>query len=253
MSISADFTSQQYLDILKLELISIDCIKALSEIVYQTYTLESQIHITDPKYKNYLIEIKIMLKNINERMKVYGGGMEYNDLSGNVAIVRVGEPLETVTYDDIFYYRVYKYVRETLDGIWEYLDIKEILVGAFNYYISQGKIKGEHNIEELTNAFRECIESAAERANLYSHNGWFTVGNEEEEEYGRAPKHKSSRRKHKPTLSKSIHSKSIQSKTRRSKARRSKARRNKHSKSNYDKYKGKKSKPKKSKRVKAKP
>ena len=32
--------------------------------------------------------------------------MEYNDLSGNVTIVRVGEPLETVTYDDIFYYRV---------------------------------------------------------------------------------------------------------------------------------------------------
>ena len=126
--------------------------------------------------------------------------MEYNDLSGNVTIVRVGEPLETVTYDDIFYYRVYKYVRETLDGIWEYLDIKEILVGAFNYYISQGKIKGEHNIEELTNAFRECIESAAERANLYSQNGWFTVGNEEEE-YGRAIKkykrNKTSKRKKK--------------------------------------------------------
>lgn len=48
--------------------------------------------------------------------------MEYNDLSGNVTIVRVGEPLETVTYDDIFYYRVYKYVRETLwnMGIFRY-------------------------------------------------------------------------------------------------------------------------------------
>ena len=268
-SISADFTSQQYLEILSIDLISTDCIKSLSEIVYETYNEERQLHTDEHKYINYLREIKNMLKNINERMKNYDGGMEFNDLSGSVNVFRTGIPMRIDTYSDIFYYRMYKYVRETLDGTWDDLDIKEILVGAFNYYISiTGKLKGEHNIEELTNAFRECIESAAERANLYSQKGWFT-GNEEDyeadeddEARGGAAKYTSSRRKYNPSRSKASRSKASRSKAsrskasrskasrskaRRSKARRSKAGRNKHQKSNYDKSKDNKSKPKKSK------
>jgi len=188
---------------------------------------------------NYLREIKNMLKNINERMKNYGGGMEFNDLSGSFTHFDplTGLPISIDTYSDIFYYIIYKLVYETLAGDWE-LDIKEILREAFDYYIIvAGKLKGEHNKGELSNAFRECLESAAERANLYSEYGWFT-GNGDDEARRGAAKYKSSRRKYNPSRSKASRSKAS-----RSKDSRSKPRRNKH----------RKSKPKKSKRVKSKP
>jgi hypothetical protein len=230
-SVSSDWTMQQYLDVLGISLISTDCIKSFSEIVYETYTKERQILINEPKYKNYLKEIKKMLKNINERLKVYGGGIEFNDLSGVVRVLQIGNPMREDTYSDIFYYKLYKYVQETLDGTWDDLDIKEILVGAFNDFISRpGKLKGENNIDELTDAFRVCIDNAAERSNLYRHYGWFTA-EDDVESHGSSKRKKSKSKKSKSKKSKSKKSKSKKSKSKKSKSKKSKSKKSKIKKS----------------------
>ena len=205
-----------YLEVLGMDLISNDCIKALSEVVLETYRRGSPLGYNEPKYENYLTELKMMLQNMNEQLSQHGGGIEFNDLSG---VVRegggwTGRPVTEREESDIFYYKISRLQRMHNQISYDFMDtnIKEILVLAFyGYIVTPGKVIGirfdAENIYNLEDAFRVLVDRAALYARLWGTEGWTLTTDSEYAGKGFSKRKKSKRKKSKSKKSKSEKSK----------------------------------------------
>jgi hypothetical protein len=221
-----------------------DKFRSLIEVVRETFRNDNDYlpYYENQKYENYLVGVKNLLKDINERT---GGparsspgeapgkhGIEHIDLSAANPDPERGEEEEDV--DDIFYYYIWSKLFDSTDDITPGGDLSDAIIleclsSAFSVYKHvPGKVSTDHNCTGLSSAFKARLNSITSLG-----------GGSIKRKYKRSNSKRAKSKRGKSKRGKSKRGKSKRGKSKRGKSKRGKSKRgkSKRGKSKRDKSK----------------